>query len=362
MNSRIYNAENERLKRRYFAYLKEAKRYSDASIDHVAKALQRFEDYARFREFRKFHIEQAIAFKRKLAKQRNAATGEPLSKATIYGTLAALKAFFVWLAGQPGFRSRLSYSDAEYFSLSEKETVIAKAKRDKPVPSLEQILHLLRQMPYEGDIERRNRALIAFTILTGARDSAIASFKLRHIDIERGKIFQDAREVKTKFSKTFSTWFFPVGEEPLAIVTDWVHYQTKEKLFGPGDPLFPATQMGVGADLRFCVQGLSRDHWSTAAPIREIFKTAFPAAGLPYFNPHSFRNTLAQLAEQRCSTPEDFKAWSQNLGHEKVMTTFTSYGTVPAARQADIMRRLALPKASEADVLDQISNLISTRR
>jgi len=354
MSVQSYNAENERLKRHYFAYLKEAKRYSECSIDHVAKALHRFEEFNRFREFHKFHIEQTVAFKRKLAEKRNAISGEPLSKSTMYSTLAALKSFFTWLAGEPGFRSRLSYSDADYFSLSEKDTLIAKARREKPVPSLEQILHLLRQMPHANEIERRNRALIAFTLLTGARDSAIASFKLRHVNLEEGKVFQDARDVKTKFSKTFTTWFFPVGDEPPHLI--------KDKLFGPADPLFPRTQMGHDSDIRFEVAGLNRKHWATASPIRQIFKEAFAAAGLPYFNPHSFRDTLALLAEQRCSTPEEFKAWSQNLGHEKVMTTFSSYGTVPSGRQADIMRRLALPKANEATVIEQISQIIKTRR
>jgi integrase/recombinase XerD len=61
------------------------------------------------------------------------------------------------------------------------------------------------------DHERRNRALVAFTLLTGARDSAIASMKLKHVDLKEGCVQQDAREVKTKFSKTFTTYFFPVG-------------------------------------------------------------------------------------------------------------------------------------------------------
>ena len=67
-------------------------------------------------------------------------------------------------------------------------------------------------MPADTDIERRNRALIAFTLLTGGRDSAIASMKLKHIDLVDGRIIQDAREVRTKFSKTFTTYFFPVVE------------------------------------------------------------------------------------------------------------------------------------------------------
>jgi hypothetical protein len=76
-----------------------------------------------------FHIEQARAFKRDLAEQRGGRSGEPLSKASLYATLTALKRFFVWLAGVPGYKSRITYADAEYFNLSAKDTRIAKATR-----------------------------------------------------------------------------------------------------------------------------------------------------------------------------------------------------------------------------------------
>ena len=61
------------------------------------------------------------------------------------------------------------------------------------------------------------------------------------------------------------------------------------------------------------------------------------------------RHTLTLLAETKCSTAEEFKAWSQNLGHEDVLTTFTSYGEVPGHRQVEIMdglRAAAPPKAA----------------
>ena len=60
-------------------------------------------------------------------------------------------------------------------------------------------------------VSTRDRAIIAFTLLTGARDGATASFKLKHIDLVVGKIDQDAREVATKHAKTFPTFFFPVA-------------------------------------------------------------------------------------------------------------------------------------------------------
>jgi hypothetical protein len=56
------------------------------------------------------------------------------------------------------------------------------------------------------------------TLLTGARDGAVSSLKIKHIDVVAGKIVQDAREVRTKFSKTFATWFFPVDQEARDIV------------------------------------------------------------------------------------------------------------------------------------------------
>ena len=84
----------------------------------------------------------------------------------------------------------------------------------------------------------------------------------------------------------------------------------------------------MGASLHFEVAGLDRKRWSTATPIRSIFRDACTAAGLPYFNPHSLRRTLARPGETVCRPPEDFEAWSQNLGHEGVLTTFLNYGSV----------------------------------
>jgi hypothetical protein len=35
------------------------------------------------------------------------------------------------------------------------------------------------------------------------------------------------------------------------------------------------------------------------------------------------------------------KAWSQNLGHEQMLTTFTSYGRIEEHRQGEIIMNLA---------------------
>ena len=353
-----HNPDNERIKRRYFTFLKEAKRHGEPTVDAAAKALSRFEVYTRYRDFKAFHFAQAVAFKNHLAEQEGQRSGEKLSKATLHATLNQLKRFFQWLAWQRGYKSRVRYPDTEYFNLSDKDTRIATAKRHQNFPTLEQIRHVVSKMPVGNEIERRNRALVAFTLLTGARDSAIASLKLKHVDLIEGCVNQDAREVKTKFSKTFSTYFFPVGEEVHDIVTEWVCHLREELLWGNDDPLFPQTRVAPGPDRQFAPAGLAREHWSTASPIRTIFREAFVNAGLPYFIPHSFRNTLAQLGEKICKTPEQFKAWSQNLGHEKVLTTFVIYGEIERHRQGEIIRHLAAPEKTVATDANEIAEAV----
>ena len=356
---KTHNAENERIKRKYIIYLKEAKRHSEQTVDAVAMSLARFEKYNGMKDFKAFNFNQAIAFKNHLAEQRAKRSGEKLSKATLHATLANLKRFFHWLAGQPGYKSRFQYSDADYFKLPENDVRVATAKREQKSPTLEQVKYVISQMPTGTDVERRDRALMAFTILTGARDSAITSVKLKHVNLQDGSLYQDAREVRTKFAKTFTTTFFPVGEEIRAIVEDWICHLRDDLLWGNDDPLFPATRVAYDQTSgQFRVAGLDRKGWGNATPIRKAFRIAFEGAGLPYFHPHSFRHTLVQLGEVLCPNPEAFKAWSQNLGHEKVLTTFYSYGEVAPRRQGEIMRQLARPQAASQSSADEIADAV----
>lgn len=354
-----HNANNERIKRKYFVYLRQAKQQSEQTVDGVASALSRFENHTKYRDFKAFHFEQANAFKKHLAEQLSQKTGEKLSKATLYSTLMSLKLFFQWLSRETGYKSSIQYSDAEYFNLSGKETRIATTRRKKTAPTLEQVKHVINTMPADTAIERRNRALIAFTLLTCARDGAIASMKIKHVDLAGNSVFQDAREVDTKFSKTFTTFFFPVGEEVRQIVVEWLTFLREELFFGNDDPLFPATRMEQNTDFQFEAVGLERKHWSTASPIRTIFRDAFVSAGLPYFNPHSFRDTLAHHGQLVCPTIEAFKAWSQNLGHDGVLTTLVSYGQVATVRQGEIMQEMSRPQDTVQPGVSELAKAIA---
>lgn len=343
-----HNASNERVKRDYFRFPAEAKGRDTATIDRVAKSLARFESGTGHKDFKRFHREQAVAFKRRLGEALGERSGERLSKATVQSALRDLKAFFEWLAREPGFRSHIEYADADYFNLSEKDAAIARARRDKLVPTLDQVSRVLAVMPSATVLERRDRALVAFAAITGARVMALATFRLGHVNLDGGFVEQDARTVATKFAKTFRTIFMPVCDGALEVVADWVAELRDAHLCGPDDPLFPATAMGLGEHGGFQPTGLARHGWASSGPIRDVFRRAFECAGLPYYNPHSFRDMLVRHAMTLDLSPEEMKAWSQNLGHFDVLTTFTSYGTVPLHRQAELIHARGHGQSSDA--------------
>jgi site-specific recombinase XerC len=345
------NPANERTKRAYIQYLKDARGRDEATIDGVMKALHRFEESTGWRDFKKFHRQQAIAFKAKLADCLNARTGERLSKATMRSTLRDLRAFFFWLAHLPGFKSHIEYGDADYFNLSDKDNAIAQARRPKQFPTLEQVHHVLATMPVETTLQRRDRALIAFAALTAARAGALASFQIGHVNMTQGYVEQDARVVRTKFGKTFQTAFFPIGGDALAILGGWLDELRDTHLRGSGDPLFPATELGLGDGGSFQPVGISRNAWATSQPINAIFRKAFEGAGLPYFKPHSFRDMIVALGLSLDLSSRELKAWSQNLGHADMLTTLTSYGTLPFQQQAELIRATGQPHG-HSDALD----------
>jgi len=202
------------------------------------------------------------------------------------------------------------------------------------------IYQLIRDRRLEVVIQRRDRALIAAALLTGARDGALRTAQLRHVDLAEGVFHNDGRAMNVKFGKVYPTWFFPVSEAALAVFTGWVTEGRDALFFAETDPLFPATLVARGAASGlFEPAGLTRDFWADANPIREIFRRAFEAAGLPYANPHSFRKTLAEEGRRRHGNDvEALQAWAQNLGHESLLTTLTSYGKIAPARQAAIIR------------------------
>ena len=120
------NPENERAKRGYFNYLRNAKGKDDTTIDKAAAAILRYEKSTNFKLFKQFHLEDVNRFKRQFVKEKSAKIGTPLAAATVDAGLRMIKAFFEWLAGQQGYKSRIKLPDTIYLTTTPKMPALPK--------------------------------------------------------------------------------------------------------------------------------------------------------------------------------------------------------------------------------------------
>ncbi|MFD0985508.1 tyrosine-type recombinase/integrase [Methyloligella solikamskensis] len=348
------NAENERAKLRYLEILRHADGRSEQTVRQIEKALLRFEEFTGFASFKTFNQKQAADFKRALS-------NKGLALATTLSTLKSLKKFFVWLSSQPGYKSRINADSIAYLRLSERDERIARAPADKSYPSLLMVERAVSLMPSETPIEKRDQAMIALAAVTNIRVGALISLKLKHFDPDRMLVLQNPKEVSTKFGKPIYTFLIQLNDDFERIFLDWCRFLREVELFGDNDPLFPKTAMAHDDEMCFVPAGLSREHWATSASAREIFKAAFRTGGLPEFTPHSFRHMLVSEAYRRKLTPAQLKAWSQNLGHESLLTTLGSYGKLSLEEQGQLIREVAATPEEPPLTSSQLEEILRRR-
>lgn len=344
-----YNPLNERLKKQYEDTLLHENYREGSTAEAIWKVINLFEEFTGKKDFTSFDADQAKGFKRWLVKQQNT-KGELLSLSTVRSTLKQLRDFFSWLAIHPKYIRKIDARAAAYLRLSNNDDRAGRATRELPVPTVEEVRKVLEAMPHATELEKRDRAIIAFMALTGVRDAALISLKLKDVDRVKEEVWQDPKHVKTKNRKAISTFFMPFDPLWRDIVLEWLDYAEQELAFKPDDPLFPKAEVkSCPEKLQFEVVGLSREHWANATPVRQIFREAFERAGLPYYNPHSFRKMLAIWALEHC-TQIEFKAISQNIGHENAITTYNSYGTLNDYKRRNVIRAIGTGKTDISHV------------
>lgn len=334
------NEENERIKRNYFIWMREAEGRDVKTISKIAAAINRYEQSTNYKALKKFHIDDAIRFKADLRKAKNERTNKPLSHSTIDSTLRIVEAFVRWLASQQGYKSRISYADARYFKNTLKDARIAHTHRPMQYPTLLQCERAFGGMPERTIDERRDKAGFAFLMLTGGRVKAVSTLRLKHINIEDSRVFMDAREVETKNAKTINTAFYPVDQIYYAYFESWVKHLYEVELFGPEDPLFPKPKMGVTKEKGFKNLGLSREAYSSTSKLYHVVKSSFSNVQMPAYTPHNFRRTHGVLFSKYCKTGEQMNAWRLNFGHEDLMTMFRSYMPISEARQFELIAEM----------------------
>lgn len=352
------NIKNERVKRKFFTWLKEAEGLCDSTINGIDKAILLYEDFTKQADFTGFKPAKATAFKKWLAKRKF--KGKQISVTTLHSYLRYLRKFFSWLSLQLGYRSKITPDVVRYLRITEKEERIATQYIPRQYPPLEYVVKLADSIEISSEIDLRDRALISFTLLSGMRDKAIVTLPLGCFDEEKLTISQDPRRgVQTKFSKYIPTTIFRFDEKLVGYVQGWMRHLT-DKGYGSRDPVFPRSKTGHGeGNLSFePATEVEPVFWKGTGSIRGLFKKRSQEAGLPYYPPHTLRHLAARLALRSCKTGEQIKAISQNFGHEHIATTLSSYGNYDPQTLGEILNNLDFSGKRSESFEDKVIRLL----
>jgi integrase len=314
--------ENETVKREFFAQLKGGRGFTESSVKAHADAIWKWQEFTQNDDFANFNKIKAAEFVGWLETRPSNTPSGKLSVSSRANYVRRVKKFFEWLAGQPGYKSRILKNDVEYLRLSKAEAQTVRYGTTRKAPTLDEAKQIIGKIEIKNEVDQRDRAMISLAVCTGMRIAAIVTLRMKSFDEGQKTFDQNPGDgVGTKNSKRILTTFLPIGwEDPARHFLDW-YGDLKGKGFGPDDPIFPATQRG------FDDQGLvGKEFWSGAGVARNIFKERCEAANVTYYNPHSFRHLVVSVMEKRALTEEQKKAISLSLGHEDVGTTFGAHG------------------------------------
>lgn len=320
--------ENESIKREFFEQLKGARGFSKTSVRSHAEAINQWEIFTKCEDFSAYDKSKAVAFTEWLGTRGAKTKSGKISLVTQYNYLRRIKKFFVWLADQPKYKSKILKGDIDYLRLSKADAQVARAGTTKKMPNFEDARKIIEGITGDSEIDRRDRALISFALITGARISAIISLKMKNFDKILKQIDQNPGDgVRTKNSKRILTTFFPIGwNDPEKYFMDWYMY-LESKNFQPNDPIFPITEGSfVDRKNKHFKETVGQNAWVGTGAARNIFDKRCKDVGLPYFHPHSFRHLIVSILSKKRLTEEEKRAISMNLGHENVGTTFGAYG------------------------------------
>ncbi|MBT0958210.1 site-specific integrase [Alphaproteobacteria bacterium KMM 3653] len=321
-----------------------AERWSQKTGDARMAAIREFERFAQGKSFAKVTAEDAALFRDAL-KASIAICGEGRrSVSTVRHVASHLKIFFEWLVKHRGY-GRLDGSLPQYFELPQRFDAAALSGEDRPVPTVEEAEQMLRAMPVLTVRQRRDRAMVAVAFLGALRADTVTSLLVAHLDVRNRILIQDGRASRTKNGKSLRIRYFPLPPVFEEVVEEW-----RDCLgglgFGPKDAAFPNERHLVSGGARNgggAVPVMGSSHAVTSA-----FRGASAAVGKA-FSPHSAKHCIGKLGQQRCRTPQQFRAWSLNMGHESVAITQEYYDKMSEGQVLELIEETRQPESVVAD-------------
>ena len=275
--------ENDRIVHEWQDY---ARRYDRKTVQAHLFTIRDFDLFLTGKPFGKVTPMNAGAYRDNLVKlSQIPQSAGGLSSSTIRHRASQLRAFFKWLRNQEGHK-RLSRNILDYLELPKATRAKTLPREDRDFLTIEEAQSMVLKMPGNTIVERRDRAMVAFSYVSGLRASALTSLRLKHVDIENKEVVQDANEMQAKNGKSFRVFWFPRSEVFQDQVCEWLT-ELHQLGFTPCDAVFPdATDLNA-----------RNTELSSIAPMRSAraLQAAFHRASALVdrnCSPHSARHTL----------------------------------------------------------------------
>ncbi len=331
------------------------KKLSEKSIQVFERAMKIFQEYFTD-DFRKLTEQKCIDFLDWLEHER-----EPiLSDATRVKMQDELRKFFEYLADEPGYRSKKNMKKlAGFLAPKGSDRNCRVHVTSDEIPSMDTIIKLYRSIEDDSDRGLRDKAIIAMLILSGIRVDALISLPLCAFDTTNGVILQDpSLGVKTKFSKAFPTVLVKINSEMYEFVINYAK-MLKTNGYKENNPLFPNIQRAKAPNALYFAKSssLSNDFIESTGTIRRMLEERCKDAGVKYYPPHKFRHRYWDEVLGMSRNRKDDKALSQNIGHEKITTTFKEYGNLSTSELIDRIHQINEGRTSMGDLPVILQNL-----
>lgn len=322
-----YNPKNEEIKLEYKDYLSTLKK--DKVKESTAKAkiasINLFDEvngYIDFSEFSSTNGERFYTHLRSL----------DIGPSTRNNYLTNVKDFLYWYLNKAkvkGKKQKIIDLDSLEPTLTDKR--LANRQEIVDFPTDEEIDKIFA-LPAETMKEKRDRALIAFLILTASRISAAATATLKLVDLDKLRFYQDPLEgVHTKFDNYIITQFMEFNPECYLIVADWINTLKNDYGFDDASPLFPKIKEYAGHT------EVEKTFIKDTA-YNKLIEDIETKAGIEKYNPHAFRHYSIYTALEYARNGLQLKALSQNVGHAELETILEQYANMKPERYTVLIK------------------------
>lgn len=353
MNNKDGRANNARLKHQYVEDLLKPEGLSDETARKKEASICLFEKFIEHQDFGVYNKTIGEKYIIEL-KNRTNRKGSRISLKTVGFHLDAVKIFLKWVRKQKGYRNKLIERHIDYLRLSKKDKNYIRSRKSLAIlPEIDDVKKQIDLIPKETEIDRRDRAIFAFLMCTGIRATALISLPIKSFNPDKFFINQDPElGVKTKNSEHIFSRFFNRDSSFRNEFLDWYWFLRNEKKYEQHLPLFPKNDLNKdGNSALYCNNKVSTEYWQSQSGLTTMMTKRNDSKIVNYFRPHLYRHSAILWATERCITPVEFKAVSQNFGHRDVMTTLMNYANLSLR---DLMEKMRIIDERDMEKLNNI--------